>query len=156
MNMEFERKLPIPKEVKELYPLSDDLVKVVEKRKQEIADIFTGVCMIFENQFNVGDIIGVGITNTVLDYNGSNEYPDSALLISAFNGGFQSDEGDTYSKLVINFDALKSASETKKKFACGATITVAGYSSTGENIGGAQLNIKRHVQIVVDTSAITA
>ena len=42
MNMEFERKLPIPKEVKELYPLSDDLVKVVEKRKQEIADIFTG------------------------------------------------------------------------------------------------------------------
>ena len=42
MNMEFERKLPIPKEVKELYPLSDDLVKIVETRKAEIADIFTG------------------------------------------------------------------------------------------------------------------
>lgn len=109
-----------------------------------------------ELKLNVGDIIGVGITNKVLDYNGSNEYPDSALLISAFNGGFQSDEGDTYSKLVIDFDALNSASETKKKFACGATIVVAGYSSTGESIGGAQLNAERHIQFVVDTSAITA
>lgn len=42
MNMEFERKLPIPKEVKELYPLSDDLKKIVETRKAEIEDIFTG------------------------------------------------------------------------------------------------------------------
>lgn len=42
MNMEFERKLPIPKEVKELYPLSDDLKKIVETRKSEIEDIFTG------------------------------------------------------------------------------------------------------------------
>ena len=36
MNMEFERKLPIPKEVKELYPLSDDLANIVQKRKIEI------------------------------------------------------------------------------------------------------------------------
>ena len=42
MNMEFERKLPIPKEVKELYPLSDDLANIVQKRKIEIEDIFTG------------------------------------------------------------------------------------------------------------------
>ena len=40
MNMEFERKLPIPKEVKELYPLSDDLKKIVETRKADIRVCF--------------------------------------------------------------------------------------------------------------------
>ena len=43
MNMIFERKLPIPKEIKELYPLSDDLSKIVEKRAKEISDIFKGI-----------------------------------------------------------------------------------------------------------------
>ena len=42
MNMDFERKLPIPKDVKEMYPLSEDLLKIVEERNKEIADIFTG------------------------------------------------------------------------------------------------------------------
>ena len=42
MNMIFERKLPIPQEVKELYPLSPELSEVVSKRANEIADIFTG------------------------------------------------------------------------------------------------------------------
>lgn len=42
MNMDFARKLPIPKDVKEMYPLSNDLVKIIEQRKNEIADIFTG------------------------------------------------------------------------------------------------------------------
>ena len=42
MNMIFERKLPIPKEVKEMYPLSDDLAKIVSDRDAEIADVFTG------------------------------------------------------------------------------------------------------------------
>lgn len=42
MNMIFERKLPIPQEVKELYPLSDDLSAIVENRAKEINDIFTG------------------------------------------------------------------------------------------------------------------
>lgn len=108
-----------------------------------------------ELKLSAGDIIGVTITNTVLDYNGSNEYPDTALLVNAFNGGFQSDEGDTYSKLVIDFDVLKDASADNKKFACGASISIAGYSATGENPGGSSLNIKRHAQILVDTSAIT-
>ena len=108
-----------------------------------------------ELKLSAGDIIGVSITNTILDYNGSNEYSDTALLVSAFNGGFQSDEGDTYSKLVINLDVLKDAEADKKKFACGASISIAGYSATGENPGGSSLNIKRHAQILVDTSAIT-
>ncbi len=42
MAMIFERKLPIPKEVKEQYPLSAELEKVVNKRAEEISDIFTG------------------------------------------------------------------------------------------------------------------
>lgn len=42
MSMIFERKLPIPQEVKEQYPLSDKLKEIVEKRNAEIADIFTG------------------------------------------------------------------------------------------------------------------
>lgn len=42
MNMIFERKLPIPKEIKEQYPLSDSLAKIVNDRSVEINDIFTG------------------------------------------------------------------------------------------------------------------
>lgn len=42
MSMIFERKLPVPKEVKELYPLSADLEKIVSTRAKEIKDIFTG------------------------------------------------------------------------------------------------------------------
>lgn len=42
MSMIFERKLPIPQEVKEQYPLSDKLKEIVDKRNAEIADIFTG------------------------------------------------------------------------------------------------------------------
>ena len=36
MNMIFERKLPIPKDVKELYPLSGELSEIVENRAKEI------------------------------------------------------------------------------------------------------------------------
>ena len=42
MNMIFERKLPIPLEVKEKYPLSADLENIVNKRAEEINSIFTG------------------------------------------------------------------------------------------------------------------
>lgn len=41
-NMEFERKLPIPKEVKEMYPLNDELSKIVWDRYAQIKDIFSG------------------------------------------------------------------------------------------------------------------
>ena len=41
-NMEFVRKLPIPKEIKEQFPLSDDIKAIKEQRDKEIADIFTG------------------------------------------------------------------------------------------------------------------
>lgn len=40
--MIFERKLPIPMEVKALFPVSEDLQKIMENRAKEINDIFTG------------------------------------------------------------------------------------------------------------------
>lgn len=42
MNMEFTRKLPIPKDVKEMYPISADLINIVDDRAKEIKNIFTG------------------------------------------------------------------------------------------------------------------
>lgn len=41
-NMKFKRKLPVPKEIKELYPLTDTLSMIKQKRDAEIADVFTG------------------------------------------------------------------------------------------------------------------
>ena len=41
-NMEFIRKLPIPKEIKEQFPLSDDIKAIKERRDKEIADVFEG------------------------------------------------------------------------------------------------------------------
>ena len=41
-NMEFIRKLPIPKEIKEQFPLSDDIRAIKETRDKEIAAVFTG------------------------------------------------------------------------------------------------------------------
>ncbi len=42
MNMIFERKLTIPKEVKEMYPLTDAMKQTVAGRAKEIEAIFTG------------------------------------------------------------------------------------------------------------------
>ncbi len=42
MNMTFQRKLPIPQDVKGMYPLSAELEEIVRKRAKEIEDIFTG------------------------------------------------------------------------------------------------------------------
>ena len=42
MNMNFKRKLPIPKEIKEMYPISEEGLLAKEKNDKEIAKIFTG------------------------------------------------------------------------------------------------------------------
>lgn len=42
MSLEFHRKLPIPKDIKEQYPLSDKVKTQKEIRDREIADILTG------------------------------------------------------------------------------------------------------------------
>ena len=41
-NMNFKRKLPVPKEIKEQCPLTDALAKVKQARDAQIADVFTG------------------------------------------------------------------------------------------------------------------
>ena len=41
-NMIFKRKLPIPKEIKEQYPLTAELSQVKARRDKKIADVFTG------------------------------------------------------------------------------------------------------------------
>lgn len=42
MNMDFERKLAIPMEVKEMYPLTGEMGELVEKRAAELKGIFSG------------------------------------------------------------------------------------------------------------------
>ena len=42
MNMDFIRKLPIPKEIKEQYPINDELSAVKAERDKEIKKIFSG------------------------------------------------------------------------------------------------------------------
>lgn len=39
MNMEFKRRLPIPKEIKEMFPLSKESIRIKEKRDRELKDI---------------------------------------------------------------------------------------------------------------------
>ena len=41
MNLEFERKLTIPKDVKEMYPVSAELSQIVAERAKTIEEIFT-------------------------------------------------------------------------------------------------------------------
>lgn len=42
MNMNFKRKLPIPKEIKEMYPISEEGLIAKEKNDEEIKKVFTG------------------------------------------------------------------------------------------------------------------
>ena len=42
MNMDFERKLTIPMETKEMYPLTAQAAKTVKERRLQVSDIFTG------------------------------------------------------------------------------------------------------------------
>lgn len=41
-NMNFKRKLPVPKEIKEQYPLTAELSRIKQERDLMIADVFTG------------------------------------------------------------------------------------------------------------------
>ncbi len=42
INTEFKRKLPVPKEIKEQYPLSEKAQKIKEQRDKELEKIFKG------------------------------------------------------------------------------------------------------------------
>ncbi len=40
MSMHFKRKLPAPNEIRELYPLPNEVLETKEKRDKEIIDVF--------------------------------------------------------------------------------------------------------------------
>ncbi len=42
MSMDFKRKLPIPKEIKEQYPVTEELAKIKAQRDEDIRAVFTG------------------------------------------------------------------------------------------------------------------
>ena len=42
MNLDFERKLPIPMETKAMYPVTPDLARIVESRAETLRSIFAG------------------------------------------------------------------------------------------------------------------
>ncbi len=42
MNMEFECHLPIPQQVKEMYPLTEDIAQIVQNRNKQLKDILSG------------------------------------------------------------------------------------------------------------------
>ncbi len=42
MNMDFKRKLPIPMETKEMYPLSGEMAETVSARREELKAVFSG------------------------------------------------------------------------------------------------------------------
>ena len=50
MNMEFIRKLPTPKELKEEFPVSEKIAAIKEARDNEIKDIFEGNIKINRNK----------------------------------------------------------------------------------------------------------
>ena len=65
MGMDFLRKLPIPKDIKEQFPMDKKLVKIKEEKDKEIRDIFTG------NDNRLALIIGpcsADNEDSVLDY----------------------------------------------------------------------------------------
>ena len=42
MNCEFKRKLPIPKEVKEMYPMTSEMHNTFQVRNEEIKKVLSG------------------------------------------------------------------------------------------------------------------
>ena len=42
MNMEFYRKLPVPKEIKEQFPITEEGIKTINERRDAINKVFTG------------------------------------------------------------------------------------------------------------------
>ncbi len=63
--MNFKRKLPIPKEIKEQYPLTESLAKIKEARDKEIADVF---CSESEKMVLVVGPCSADREDAVLDY----------------------------------------------------------------------------------------
>ena len=109
MAMDFKRKLPIPKEVKEQYPLTKEIISIKEERDAVIRDIFTGK----DNRFIL--VIGpcsADNEDSVLDYvtrlSGLQEkVKDKVFIIPRIYTNKPRTTGDGYKGLVHQPDPEK-------------------------------------------------
>ncbi len=106
---QFKRKLPIPKDIKEQYPLSAAATALKEKRDEEIADIFRG------NDNRLVLIIGpcsADRADAVLDYIGrlslvQKEVEDKILIIPRIYTGKPRTTGEGYKGMLHQPDPDK-------------------------------------------------
>lgn len=109
MSMDFKRKLPIPKEVKEQYPITDEIISIKKERDAVIKDIFTGN----DNRFIL--IIGpcsADNEDSVLDYtvrlsNLQEKVKDKVFIIPRIYTNKPRTTGDGYKGLVHQPDPEK-------------------------------------------------
>ena len=100
--MEFIRKLPIPMEIKKLYPMTPEMEKIKSERDEEIKDIFTGK----SDKFLV--IIGpcsADAEQPVLDYIGrlrvlQDKIKDKIVIVPRIYTGKPRTTGDGYKGMV--------------------------------------------------------
>ena len=62
MNMNFYRKLPVPKEIKEQYPITPEMSALREKQLRELKDIFEDYGLTIAES-STGSILGRLIVN---------------------------------------------------------------------------------------------
>lgn len=109
MSMNFKRKLPIPKEIKELYPLSEEIKKVKAQRDSEIAEVFRG------NSDKFLLIIGpcsADNEESVMDYNHrlarvQEKVKDKILIIPRIYTGKPRTNGTGYKGMIHQPDPTK-------------------------------------------------
>lgn len=109
MSFDFIKKLPTPKEIKELYPFPEELVKLKEQRDQEIRKVFTGE----DNRFIV--VIGpcsADNEDSVCDYVSrltkvQEKVKDKVIIIPRVYTNKPRTTGDGYKGIVHQPDPMK-------------------------------------------------
>ncbi|MBQ8783859.1 MAG: 3-deoxy-7-phosphoheptulonate synthase [Clostridia bacterium] len=109
--MDFLRKLPIPKDIKEQFPMSENLVKIKEERDAEIRKIFTG------EDKRLALIIGpcsADIEDSVIDYISrlakvQEKVKDKILIIPRIYTNKPRTTGDGYKGMVHQPDPEKAS-----------------------------------------------
>ena len=111
MGMDFLRKLPIPKDIKEQFPMKENLVKIKEERDAEIRKIFTG------EDKRLALIIGpcsADIEDSVIDYISrlakvQEKVKDKILIIPRIYTNKPRTTGDGYKGMVHQPDPEKAS-----------------------------------------------
>ena len=102
MNMDFKRKLPIPMEVKEMYPLTPEASQAVVRRTSELKDVFEGTS---DKLVLIIGPCSVDRKDSVLDYvtrlaNVQEQVSDKLLIIPRVYTNKPRTTGDGYKGLV--------------------------------------------------------